>query len=323
MEKQTVLAGVSDLAKNKSLTKRELLDAYEKGSGVAGKHFDLSRILYYVGGVIVLLGIGVLLWQNWDSLSIATRILVTFGSGVAAYIVAVMFSRYEHLEEVAQAFHIIAAFTLPVGMFIIFDNAGWDVGTSSVQSITSAILLITYSLSYWVFRKDIFMVFTILTATWLYYSFASFLMRDYQGGFLSVGEFYEYLTLIAGASWIALGYFFAQVNKESLTSWLYGFGVAGFLGAAFSLGGWSPDQNSFWEVIFPGLAFGGIFLSVFLKSRVTLVLGVLYIMGYILKLTDEYFSESLGWAFALVLVGFALIALGYGAVWLNKKYLSV
>ncbi len=102
-----------------------------------------------------------------------------------------------------------------------------------------------------------------------------------------------------------------------MAGWLYGVGALDFLGASLALGGWSPDQNMFWELIFPGLAFGGIFLSTYLKSRVILVICSLYVMAYILKLTAEYFSESIGWAFALVLLGFVLI--GYGAFYVNKK----
>lgn len=322
MGKQELLAQVSQLASTKTISKKELLDAYEKGLGGSLRHFSLSHILYYVGGFIVLLGIGVLLWQNWDSLSVATRILVTFGTSIAAYVVAVLLSRYDHLDEVSQAFHIISAFTLPVGLFIIFDNAGLQIDTPATQSLVSAILLLAYLASLWVFHRNIFIVFSVLAATWLYYSFASFLTEDYQGGLLTISEFYEYLTLIAGAAWVALGYSFAQTAKRGMSDWLYGLGTAGFLGAAMALGGWAPEQNSFWEVIFPGIAFGAIFLSIYLKSRVLLVLSVLYLMAYILKLTSEYFSENLGWALALVIVGFVLIGLGYGAFWLNKKYLS-
>ena len=40
-----------------------------------------------------------------------------------------------------------------------------------------------------------------------------------------------------------------------------------------------------------------------------------------MKITFEYFTEGLGWPLSLVLVGFALMGIGYMAFYLNKKYM--
>ena len=77
------------------------------------------------------------------------------------------------------------------------------------------------------------------------------------------------------------------------------------------------------SVIYIGLNFGVLFLSVALKSRAMLVIGSLYLMGYILKITAEYFSDSLGWPISLVIAGFALIAVGYGTFRINQKYIKI
>ena len=53
-----------------------------------------------------------------------------------------------------------------------------------------------------------------------------------------------------------------------------------------------------------------------------LVLGSLYLMGYIMKITAEYFSDSLGWPVSLVLVGFALIAIGYATFMMNQRFMK-
>lgn len=324
MKKEELLDQVTTLASQHLITRRDVLGAYDRGRkerGQAATQVNISKVLYHIGGIIVLLGIAVLVWQNWTSLSPLTRILATLGSGIAAYIVAAFLSRDQQFYELAQAFHIISAFLLPVGLFVTFDAAGINVRTSGIQSVTSGILLITYVLTYWVFKRDIFALFSVLFGTWFYYSVATYVAQDYQGR-LRPDQFYEYLTLAAGAFHGFLGYFFATNKKPELAGWLYGIGVLASLGAALALGGWAPNQNLFWEIIFPGIAFGAIFLSVYVKSRAMLVVSALFIMGYILKLTSEYFSQSLGWPLALVIVGFILIGLGYGAVWLNKKYLS-
>ena len=133
-------------------------------------------------------------------------------------------------------------------------------------------------------------------------------------------NFFEYRMLVAGISYLLIGYAFAKNEKAPLSGFLYSFGILGFLGAAFALGGWSPTQNVFWELIFPGLALGTLFMSVYLKTRSFLTFGSLFLMIYILKITGEYFTSGLGWPLSLVLAGLMLIAVGYLYVYLKKKY---
>ena len=76
-------------------------------------------------------------------------------------------------------------------------------------------------------------------------------------------------------------------------------------------------------LIFPVLVFGALYLSVHLKSKSFLTFGTLFLMGYILKLTSEYFSDSLGWPLALVIAGLAMIAAGYLSLYLKRKYMTV
>jgi len=94
------------------------------------------------------------------------------------------------------------------------------------------------------------------------------------------------------------------------------------LGSALALGGWSPDQNIFWELIYPILIFGILLLSVRVSSKSLYVWGILFLMAYVMKITDEYFSSGLGWPLVLVIAGLAMIAIGYGAFAVNKKYFS-
>ncbi|MFH1903772.1 MAG: hypothetical protein ABIK20_06980 [Candidatus Omnitrophota bacterium] len=325
MDKKELLSQVQNLAAQRLLTKDEVtaaFDAGEKDSGAEVKAIHqkgISHILYYVGGAIVFLGISVLVGQHWSVLSNITKILCTLGSGVAAYIAAVFLSRDERLEIVSGAFYFISVLVMPLGFYVTFRAAGLDVGSYGIQSVVSAILLVTFILSYLAARKTVFTIFNIIFGTWLFFSFASFLV----GGNPSFNwQFPVYLVLCAGLVYILLGYYFTGTPHRALTNTLYGFGVFGFLGAALALGNWNPHQNIFWELVFPGLVFGVMFLSVYLKSATFLTFGSLYLMGYILKITSEYFAHSLGWPLALVLTGFGLIAIGYLHFNLKKKYLS-
>jgi hypothetical protein len=324
--KEEVLNYIKVLAEQKVLTKEELVSAYESGTQSDGrdrslaKKLGIAEILYFIGGAIVFLGIAIFLAQNWSVLGFGAKILSTLGAGIAAYTVGILFNRDERTETVGLAFFLISALVLPIGLFILFDNAGFDAENYAFQSLISAILLATHLLSYFVFRKNIFILFSIIFSTWLFFSVTSFLIDG--GPYFDSMKFYEYRVLLTGAAYILIGYAFSKTDRSPLCGFLYGFGILGFLGAALSLGGWSPSQNVFWELIYPGLALGTIFLSVHLKSKAFLVWGTLFLMIYILKITSEYFSEGLGWPLALVIAGLAMIGVGYMSFSIRRKYLA-
>ncbi len=326
MKKEEALRQIQNLAAEGLVTKDEVFSAYDTGANasvddVVTSQAGISQILYYVGGAIVFLGIAVLIWQRWSTLNNATKIFATMGSGVAAYIAGMFLSRNERLglEVLSRAFYFISGLVCPLGLRVTFDVAGLDVGTYGSQSLISSILLITYLLSFLIYRKTLFILFSTIFGTWLFFSFTSYLV----GSNPSFGwEFYAYRVLCAGLVYGILGYHFSTTRYRALTNVLYGFGAFCFLGAALALGDWKPNQNLFWESTFPGLVFGVMFLSVHLKSKAFLTFGSIYLMGYISKITAEYFRDSLGWPLILVLMGLGLIVIGYLHFRLKKRYLS-
>src|ERR1019366_1319816 len=84
---------------------------------------------------------------------------------------------------------------------------------------------------------------------------------------------WEYRILVLGLAYMFLGYYLSQTSQKALSGVMYGFGSLFFLGSAMALGGWQPNQNAFWELIYPLLVFGLIFLSVYVKSKSFLVFG--------------------------------------------------
>ena len=322
MEKQEAVQYVKSIASQKILTREEVLSAYDeesKGDMVLVKKLGIAEILYYIGGAIVFLGISILVWQNWSTLNFFTRVLATLGASLAAYVVGLLFSRDKKLEGVGSAFYLISALVLPMGLYVIFDNMGLDMGSAMARSLISGICLGAFLLSYAAFRKNIFVLFSILFGTWFFFSLTDFLTA---GNLIFSWSFFEYRTLLVGLSYVLIGYAFSKGERATMSGFLYGFGILGLLGAAFSLGGYSSGQNSFWELIFPILVLGTLFVSVNLKSKSFLTFGSLFLMIYILKITGEYFMSGLGWPFALVLAGLMFIGVGYLYVYLKKKYIT-
>ncbi|GMR17250.1 MAG: hypothetical protein BMS9Abin32_322 [Gammaproteobacteria bacterium] len=280
----------------------------------------LSVVLYYIGGGVVFLGMVFLIAQEWRHFGAAMKIFVTLGSGIAAFVVGVLLSQHRRLGAAGPAFFLLSAMLLPAGLFVAYDEAGINLDILLVEILVAGALSTVYTASYLLFRHNVLLVFAILFATWLLFALTSYL----PGGAPVFDEyaFANYRILCTGIAYMFLGHAFSATDRAPLSGWLYAFGVMGFLGAGLALGEWKPRQNIFWEAVYPGLVLGVIFLSTHLRSRAFLVFGSLALGVYLTKITAEYFSDSLGWAFSLVLVGFLLMGVAYLAIRIKRQYIA-
>ena len=324
MNKENILKSIGQLICQGALTKEELLEVYAKSTRTdkqetLSKQSRISNILYYIGGGIVFLGICIFVGTNWSQLSDFTKILATLGASVMMYGAGTLLSRYANVKKICDAFYFIAGLVAPLGIFVTADIAGMNTGSAGFHSFVAAIVLGVNLLYYYIDRRNVFFTFSVIFGTWLFFGLTTFLIggRPFMNW-----DFIKYRWLAAGLTHMTLGYALKDSDKKGLTPYLYGFGVVEFLTAGLCLGGWAPNQGVLWEIIFPGLTFGIIFLSVYLKSKSFLIFGTMYLMFYILKITNEYFTSGFGWALSLIVVGFALMGVGYFAFYLNKKYIS-
>ena len=164
------------------------------------------------------------------------------------------------------------------------------------------------------------MLFSLIFGTWLFFSITSLLVGN--GSYFDTWQFYQYRFIVAGASYLLLGYSFSKNIFSSLSNFLYGFGVFILLCSALILGGWSPEQNIFWELVYPFIIFGVLYASVVIRNNSFLLWGSIFLMIYILKITSEYFSGGLGWPTSLVISGLAMIGVGYMSLNIKNKYLN-
>lgn len=326
--KDEVLQAVQMLVGRGLITKGELDLAYEAGSGTQKSGFPnkepgIAKVLSCIGGVIVFIGIVVLLAENWSTLGFGAKVLATFGAGVAAYVGGILLGRDQRTEAVGSALCAMSGLVLPLGLGVIVDHAGFDLGSFGVQSLFSGALFALYLLSYLVWRRNtralgqVFLFFSVCFGTWLFFSLTSLMA---VGWHFDETKFFEYRVLAVGMGYMLLGRAFATNEQVQLREVLSAFGILGFLGAALVLGGWKPAQKVFWELIYPVLVFGTLWLSVKWKSKSFLNVGTIFLMAYIIKVTSEYFSSSLGWPLTLIIAGLALMGAGYLSLGLKRNY---
>lgn len=333
-----VLGNIQYLASKGLVTREQVMGAFNAGAAgsvtplsvdmptisipieqgdVLKEKVTISDVLYGLGALTVIIGLVVLVTQNWDSLGSFGKIVVTLGSAVSAYVVGVIFSGYQNLFKVSQAFHIIGAVFMPVGLYVMFDVGGFDTGTAGFRILISSILLTVYGLSLWVFKQKIFLLFTLFWGTGLYYSLINAMVAN-MPPVDWLFKIYSYATLLSGAAYVFLASAFDKMKKDHFNGLLNFMGTLFVLGSAFSL----VVSSTLWTILYPGLVFGMAFLSIQMKSKGMLSWSSIFLMGYMLYITGRYFADVLSWPVALMVAGLALIGIGYYAFSVGKKYIS-
>jgi hypothetical protein len=279
----------------------------------------LIHTFYAIGAIIAIIGVTILVVDNWTGLGFAGRILVTLGLSLAAYVLGLMIRNPEQ-KILSQVMFVISAVLAPIGVLVLLDEAGLDFSLES-QIASSVILTIIYGVALLISKRNILVIITVGFATWAYYAL---LLKVFSFGKFD-GDLLQWATMLLGVAYLCLGYGYRmlwpsedrQDNKDSraVQNILYGLATVAILGGGIFVGG-------FFDLILIGLIFGAFYGSVYLRSRAMLTFGALFLMAHIIKLTSEYFIDSIGWPVALIAIGFLIIGIGYGTFYLNKKFIT-
>jgi hypothetical protein len=314
VDKVTLLEAVRGLAAAGELTEAEVIAAVREAADprtaeVAARSGRYSKLLYFVGGGVIFIGIVAFIAQVWEELGPFMHVVVTLGSGLAAFTAGVLLSWHGRLGAAGQAFFLIAALVLPLGMAVTLDEAGLEPAKLGLQSLMALVLLAAFLVVYRLFGDASLLVYAIVFATWAFFAITGFIVGADPR--FAGKEFFEHRTLAVGMAFMVLGWAFSATERDGLSGPLYAFGSLAFLGSALALSGWKPSQNAFWELVFPGLVFGVLYLSVHLRSKALLTFGSLFLGAYLAKITGEYFSDSMGWPLALIVLGLLLMGVGF------------
>lgn len=115
-----------------------------------------------------------------------------------------------------------------------------------------------------------------------------------------------------GLAMVVAAYVVDRRTKEDFAFWGYLFGLMAFWGGLSFMESNDELGKFFYAMINVGL----MLLSVLLDRRAFIVFGSLGVLGYLGRLAQEVFKDSLLFPFALALLGIAVIALG---VWYQRR----
>ena len=74
------------------------------------------------------------------------------------------------------------------------------------------------------------------------------------------------------------------------------------------------NYSILWEIFAYIVIFCGFMSSSYIKSKIFLTVNILALVGYILYTTSEHFIYYIGWSFALFILAFIFIGIGYYSI---------
>lgn len=280
---------------------------------------NIIHVFYGIGAIIAIVGVSILIAQNWHEIGLAGRIMATMGISLVTYLAA-LFLRGSEQKAISQTMFVISAALAPLGVYVLLNESKIDF-TAGVQFMAAMSLLIIFGSALFISKKPILSLIAIGFGSWAYWSLVIkiFEHSSYTGDVIKWASMFlgiAYLLIARGIRSLLTS--FDQSNEKesrSVEEVLYAFGTLAILGAGIAIGG-------IFDLFFIALIFGAFYGSIYLKDRSMLILGALFLMAHIIKLTSKYFANSVGWPIALIIVGFLVIGVGYLTFYLNKKFIA-
>ena len=307
-DKTEAIEQILGIARRNELTIADLESAFKQSErdAVQPSTSLLGHILGYLGGTFIFAGLSIFIALNWDVMNTASRIIITLGSGITVFIMAVVASGDERYVRVKTPLYLIAAALQPLGILVAIDEFSTGGDWHYAVLLTAVIMVFQQSVVFWQ-KRDTSLLFTsLLFALWFFAVALDLLHVDD-----------EFIALVLGVSTVGFCVGLERTPYRNMNPFWYLLGSGWFFYGLFDL-----VQHSSIELAFLAAACGGVFLSTWVRSRTLLFVCTVAILSYIGYFTSEHFQDSLGWPLVLILLGIIFIILSAAAMRINKRYIS-
>jgi hypothetical protein len=283
--------------------------------GKKGWNFSVTRMLYLIGAAIVIVGIVIFVSQIWEDIGSIGRIAVTLGLGMLFAALGSALLKQKPSESIGPVFHAIGGLLIPGGAVVTLSELGKKSSTILPVAITFGAIFIFYSMLARIHKHAVLTFFAIANGTAFIYLLTEAIL---QNATYRMEDLYVYLTMIIGISYILLAHSFKNTWNKQLFGALCFFGSTAVLGSAIT----RVDLYTSWLIFYFVLICLGLVVSIYLQSRIILIMSTIFLIAHISFITGKYFANSLGWPISLVLLGFIFIGLGYSSFRIGKKYIT-
>lgn len=286
----------------------------------SSKFFSLTKVLYILGIVIVIIGLMVFADQIWSDIGSSERVAITFVLGLLMAVLGSVLLKKKPEDSIGSIFHFIGGILIITGIMVTITEFDLEINRW-IYPFCFLGLFIFYFLLNLVHKNVILTLFAIVNSTAAIYMTApAIIEQDYSIlPYNNIFDIYIDMTTILALVYLYIGYIFSNTWNKKLTSFLYFFASSGFFSVMFI-------RLVFASGVLDSLYFvyiiGGFYLSVYLRSLGILIVSTVATIAYVIYITLTIFVGFGNWGSALVILGFVFIGLGYFSVQINKKYIA-
>jgi hypothetical protein len=304
-ERARALVDIVALARTHGLSAREVSEAIGEGTpGPARGRGVLVRVLGFIGGTFVFAGVGVFVALQWESMNSAARVVVTLGSGLAAFVMAVLAARDARYDKAATPLFLMAAALEPTGLLVLFSEFGSGGDWHLASLVTCAVVALQFAATLPSVPRSTLVFVTVFFGALFFWTAFDLLRVDDEVG-----------ALVLGGSLVLAAVGIDRTPHRVVTPFWYLVGAVGVLYGVFDV-----VEDTPFELGFLLCAAGFVYLSVILHSRTLLFVATAGILSYTAWFTGEHFADSLGWPVALIIFGLFLIGLSALALRIDRDY---
>jgi hypothetical protein len=306
-DRARALETIATLAHQHALSSADIAAAIGGTSSGAREHparAVLVHVLGYLGGTFVFAGLGVFIATQWSGMNSTARVVVTLGSGVVAFVLAIVSNRDARFDKATTPLFLIAAVLEPTGMLVAFQEFGTGGDPRVAVLVTAGAMALQFGLTFGAVRRSTLIFMIVLFGTFFFGTALDLLGADAA-----------LLALVLGASLLLAAVGVDRTPHRDITSAWYLFGAAAFLYGVFDL-----VENTLFETVFIAIAAVFVYLSVIVHSRMLLFVSTIAILAYTAWFTGEHFADSVGWPVALIAFGLFMIGLSAMAVRIDRIY---
>lgn len=266
----------------------------------------ISRLMSYIGGILIFSGICVYVGMFWNEFGSAVRVILTLGTGFAALLGGIYAIKRERFEMAVTPLFLIAAFFQTGGLFVMLDEYSDGGDHQMAVLFVTGTMLLQFALLFVALKRS-FLAFAALVFGGIFFGTA----MD------KLGMDDTLIAITLGVSYLCLSTALAGSVHQRVSSFWY------LVGGVMLLGGvWDWLEDSAIEVLFLGVAAGLVYLSTVVKSRTLLFVSTIAMICYIGHFSYTYFEDSAAWPLGLIVTGGVFFGLGNVAMRINRKYIT-
>lgn len=305
-DSRDALDQIVELARKHQLSLKDIRQALDQsGHEQEPSTSVLTRILSYLGGILIFSGVSVYTAMFWGEMNSAMRVIITLGTGIVALILAVAASKDSRFLKTVSPLLVMAAILETSGWFVLIHEY-FDRGGDPRHAVlcVMAIMFIQQLLVFSSLKQSVLLFFSHVFGITL---------------FLVIGDLMDipakWCLFTLGTSLLCIQYHLDRTPHNLNTPAWFLIGSLCFFTGLFQM-----VENSYAEWVFLLSAIFMIYLSTLIRSNTLLLTSTLSLLWYIAYFTAEHFAKSVGWPVCLIILGMIFLGISGYVLKLKKKH---